>query len=294
MTTFAHFSAVDAESALESILPATAVAEPILRAFAGAIEVVAEVGPKMWAVTLGKDVVRLNFGPVEVFLIFRDSAWFPVSRTRKRYSAVERSPAPHVRLAGADRLAGAHWPVAEAFDSARASFRAAMEAVRAQYRRDDHLNAAAKKAHARGLLDYLEARLHVRLPRPAWDDVVAPPDAQPAESELPEVLGMEGGSRLRTHLFLERASSRAIRQVKERWRLRDPLLRCEVCGFSAELVYGHSYTEAHHRVPLHRLEGPTLTLHADLACVCANCHCALHADEGTTVEELRQRVRTEH
>lgn len=252
----------------------------------------------MWSVTLADRVLRLNFGPVEVFLIFNDRAWFPVlGGKRSKPRALSREPAPHKKLGEAELLVGAQLPIAVAFESFVPEFRSAVQSVRALYKTtDSYLNGAAKRAHARGLLDHLEERLGSALPRPGWDDDAVRPDSSASaaieghlEADLEEVLGIEGGRALRTHLRIERDGSVA-RAAKASWAVRDPLLRCEVCRFSAEVAYGRRYCEAHHRVPLATLDEATEMRVEDVACVCANCHRALHRETNLTVELLRARV----
>ncbi|MEU6830039.1 HNH endonuclease [Nocardia beijingensis] len=55
-------------------------------------------------------------------------------------------------------------------------------------------------------------------------------------------------------------------------------VRCEVCSFDFETVYGPhgaEYIECHHVVPLH-VSGETETTLADLMLMCANCHRMIH------------------
>ena len=51
-------------------------------------------------------------------------------------------------------------------------------------------------------------------------------------------------------------------------------LACECCEFDSKAVYGElgrGFAECHHRRPLRRLVGKTVTRLEDLAIVCANC-----------------------
>lgn len=418
MATYGHHSKDEAADRLGYILPENDVPNVLLNAFSDAVCIAHDVGPNMWSVTLTGDLVRLNFGPVEVFLIFRDRAWFPVfGESRWKPKAIRRDPASHVRLRGSDVLSGSHVAIGDTFGEFRDQFQSSLESVRALFKNtDSYLNGAAKKAHARGLLAHLEERLGIELPRPGWDkEQNAPREAAlfdeavftaiepqllsrgaifrknakwsttrasleaarasgsrvpiifgdaansvitligwalvtnitigddgthveyeavrglngraatelvklsdgtaidegyrrayipvvtpdflndehdaPIAGEVRGIVGIEGRRRLITHLRIERERA-VVDAAKAAWRANDPLLRCEVCGFSAEAVYGTPYVEAHHRRPLADLRGETTrTSIEDLACVCANCHRALHRDPQQTLETLSLRVR---
>ena len=76
-------------------------------------------------------------------------------------------------------------------------------------------------------------------------------------------------------------------------RKRRDEFKCQVCHVQFEKVYGTigvGFAEAHHRIPLHRLNGRTKTRIEDLATVCANCHRMLHKMEGKRDDVERLRV----
>lgn len=101
----------------------------------------------------------------------------------------------------------------------------------------------------------------------------------------PFVLAEEWRSQLRMHLRRER-SSKLIRAFKE--RLSN--LRCYVCDFDFEQTYGilgEGYIEAHHRVPVSRLNSGQVTRIEDLVPLCANCHRMVHRDPSFDVEYLK-------
>ena len=59
--------------------------------------------------------------------------------------------------------------------------------------------------------------------------------------------------------------------------------KCQVCGFHFGKRYGKlgdNFAEAHHLVPLSKLDGEQNTRIEDLATVCANCHRMLHRMTG--------------
>ena len=104
----------------------------------------------------------------------------------------------------------------------------------------------------------------------------------------------EGAMALRAHLIRERSTS-IVRKAKELWRANDPLLHCDVCGFSFVEAYGEhgeGYIEAHHTKPIATLKAGSKTKVSDLAKVCANCHRMIHVDnQCLELEELRVRLR---
>ncbi|WP_406280768.1 HNH endonuclease [Nocardia sp. NBC_00881] len=82
-------------------------------------------------------------------------------------------------------------------------------------------------------------------------------------------------------------AARYFRRERDR-RLRDKKIatfvqqegrvRCEICSFDFEAVYGEhgvGYIECHHVVPLH-VSGETKTKPADLILLCSNCHRMIH------------------
>ena len=104
----------------------------------------------------------------------------------------------------------------------------------------------------------------------------------------------EGAMELRQHLLRERSAT-VVRKAKEAWRAADPLLRCDVCGFSFATAYGElgeGYIEAHHTKPISSLKAGSKTKVVDLAKVCSNCHRMLHVKNGCLeVAELRTRLK---
>ncbi len=104
----------------------------------------------------------------------------------------------------------------------------------------------------------------------------------------------EGAMALRAHLIRERSTS-VVRKAKEMWKASDPLLRCDVCGFSFVEAYGEhgeGYIEAHHTKPIHTLKAGSRTKPSDLAKVCANCHRMIHVgNQCLEIAEVRSLLR---
>lgn len=104
----------------------------------------------------------------------------------------------------------------------------------------------------------------------------------------------EGRKKYAMHHSRERDQA-ITRQAKKVRFQQTGKLECEVCDFDFSLAYGHrgdGFIEAHHRVPVAKLDGKTLTKLEDLSLVCSNCHRMLHRGNPLlTVEELRSMRR---
>jgi len=92
-----------------------------------------------------------------------------------------------------------------------------------------------------------------------------------------EPISIEGQSKLATHMRYERDSS-LIKKIKENAIKSNPMLNCEVCGFSFFEKYGvlgQGFIEAHHKNPLSETK-ETKTTKDEIALVCSNCHKMIH------------------
>lgn len=103
----------------------------------------------------------------------------------------------------------------------------------------------------------------------------------------------EGRERYRLHRDLERDPSISISAKRQRLETAGKL-ECDVCAFDFTDTYGElgdGFIEAHHTLPVSRLDGKTKTKVADLALVCSNCHRMLHRGRLLSVKELRKIVQ---
>lgn len=110
-----------------------------------------------------------------------------------------------------------------------------------------------------------------------------------------EPTSIEGSSKLAIHMRYERDSN-FIKKIKEIAIKANPMLNCEVCGFSFFEKYGElgkGFIEAHHKNPLNETK-ETKTTKDDIALVCSNCHKMIHKGiseiEGNkilSIEELK-------
>lgn len=111
-----------------------------------------------------------------------------------------------------------------------------------------------------------------------------------------EVMEAEEGLKKYTlHKSFERNNT-LVNNLKARRMQIDPLLHCEICGFSFIEKYGDigdGFIEAHHKVPLSTIGEQTITHENDLILVCSNCHRMLHRSNPTlTIQELTSRLKS--
>lgn len=140
---------------------------------------------------------------------------------------------------------------------------------------------------------------------PIWDN--EPDDDEDPDEELPfdageltpddvdiqdfqdEMAFPEGKEIWILHRKSER-NAEVVRIAKERFKKRDPLMRCEVCAFSFAEQYGPhgvGFIEAHHVLPVSEMEPDHMTKPEDLVMVCSNCHVMLHRSRPwLTADEL--------
>jgi len=134
-----------------------------------------------------------------------------------------------------------------------------------------------------------------RLSRPLWVFAgicwtgLSPqkPSPEPAD---PDALSFpEGAEKRRLHLARERNRT-LIAKAKAIGLEQDPMLRCQICGFSFAERYGEhgrGFIEAHHKQPIAELTPGSRTRLEDIALVCANCHRMLHYGDSTlAIDEL--------
>lgn len=113
-----------------------------------------------------------------------------------------------------------------------------------------------------------------------------------------EPIGIEGQGKLAIHMRYERDNS-LIKKIKELAIKTNPMLNCEVCGFSFFEKYGElgkGFIEAHHKRPLSETK-ETKTTRDDIALVCSNCHRMIHRgfsqledNSIMTIEELKALI----
>jgi len=104
---------------------------------------------------------------------------------------------------------------------------------------------------------------------------------------------IEGNSLLAIHKRYERNSS-LIKKIKQQRLKDDPLLQCDVCGFSFIETYGDAgkgFIEAHHINPLSERDGAKVTKADEIALLCSNCHRMAHkGDPVYDIDVLKEMI----
>lgn len=102
----------------------------------------------------------------------------------------------------------------------------------------------------------------------------------------------EGGKILVTHIKKER-NQEIINQKKKQALKSTGHLRCEICNFSFEDIYGdigRDFCEVHHIKPLSEINDQTETSLDDLAIICSNCHRMIHRIKpAPSIQEFKNR-----
>lgn len=131
-------------------------------------------------------------------------------------------------------------------------------------------------------------------PEPVEDPVNGSldPFADQVISEDDESAFPEGKESYRLHKARERDPKIIFKAKAKRLRTTNKL-ECDVCQTDFRIVYGdlgRGFIEAHHKIPVSKLDGNTPTRIDDLALVCSNCHRMLHRKAGMSVEKLRELI----
>ncbi len=88
----------------------------------------------------------------------------------------------------------------------------------------------------------------------------------------------EGKKVLKKHILRER-DTKAVYLAKNRFKELNGNLRCEICGFDFEKVYGElgkDFIECHHTKPVSQMPENYIANINDFLMVCSNCHSMLH------------------
>lgn len=102
----------------------------------------------------------------------------------------------------------------------------------------------------------------------------------------------EGKVLYKYHRYRER-NTKVVESKKLNFFKKNGRLYCENCGFDYVKSYGligNGFIEAHHIVPLHKLDGETKTTEKDLILLCANCHRMVHKlEDPSNLDDLKRK-----
>jgi len=280
-------SAGYAANTFERLWPRRSELRGCAEILADAIERAVEVGGA-WSVTLDSDNVRLNVGTVRLLSMSVDQLWFAavadaaeVPRWLEDISEAEfvypSVPIPSLSLVTSSIHAG------ELPAAIRGAFL-------------DYVGEAARrrrgrtlwfKAHAKGVVSFLNAYLGRTLPQPIGIE----------SSDQDDAGDVDAGATS----FVEGGISTVVLDRHERDpRARDACLkvrgvRCAVCGLAFGEKYGplgDGFIEVHHLTPIAEADGPrAVDPAADLVPICPNCHRMLHRESPPLAPDaLRRRM----
>lgn len=119
-------------------------------------------------------------------------------------------------------------------------------------------------------------------------------DKNVIEEEDDKKYFLEGKEYFKLHRKRER-NKKLIQKAKEQHLKNDPSLSCQVCDFSFINFYGQvgkGFIEAHHIIPISKLNKETKTKVEDVVLVCSNCHRMLHRRkaEKNSIKKLRKLI----
>ena len=106
----------------------------------------------------------------------------------------------------------------------------------------------------------------------------------------------EGKKAYTKHTRYERNQG-MVQLAKDRFKVANGALFCEVCGFSFDTYgeRGKDYIEAHHDVPVSEIGDDGVSNIDDIKMVCANCHRILHCKRPwLKVDELKNLLQSQN
>lgn len=104
----------------------------------------------------------------------------------------------------------------------------------------------------------------------------------------------EGRETIRKHIIRER-NHQLISKAKNEYLKKNGVLKCEICGFDFEKVYGkigYGFIEAHHLKPVSMMKEGEKTRVEDIVLLCSNCHSMVHRKKPwLSKEELSSLIK---
>jgi 5-methylcytosine-specific restriction protein A len=255
------------------------------------------LSPICWALTLGRDYVRLNVGSIEAFTVHPQSLNVIVHRDvpTPDHPKLKRSPKARTLYKS---VAGS---TAHELPARHATILLPITKKSHEYLIEKAVAKSTKTkwhyAHKPALVIYLSHFLNRELPQPAYLKEAGQWNERRRRIILPEELPagscyQEGAVRKIWISAFERDAAAREACIKAHGR------RCAVCGMSFEEEYGAKAADiihVHHLKPLAQSTGPReVNPVEDLLPLCPNCHAVVHQAESEmlSIDEVR-RMREE-
>jgi hypothetical protein len=280
MKAFNRESIDDAESICKRLLPREKARTTILEYLSQSILAIPNAcSSDRWGLSLFRNRIRLNVGPIEVFTVSREQIGIVLLESK-----IEEALQSKLMKCKADRNRSYRYPTGSRhFGIAVRQFCALAKDVRRPH--IALIEAASPgprrprfyQAHSQGLTAYLARELNTN---------VCDPPFTLSERHGDDLSFLEGQKY--ESILVRHHRSRFLRELF----VRTQGYRCEACEFDFGSTYGLSvqgYIEVHHLHPVAMKQRQTPL--KDLAALCANCHRVAHLrrpkHRPRTVEELR-------
>lgn len=267
----------------ERLFPDQDVRDACASAMAESVQFAHAEAPNGWAVTLFKNVIRLNVGRIEVLAYFPgwvhcivDSEQVPAAV--EQWEDVELGVEPGGVLRSVPVSAVCNFP-AELASEVLPLLRPCHNAlIRAASGHQLHWN--AQRAYSPAVIEFLSLAVGYQLQHPSYASL-----QEPGPSPL-----LEGEAHQRSLNVYERNLYAREKCIAHHG------CRCSVCDFDFEAVFGKlgkGFIHVHHLKPLAEIQKKyRVDPIKDLRPICPNCHAMIHrCNPVMTIEKLRASIR---
>lgn len=243
-----------------------------------------------WSVTLDTDSVRVNVGPVRLFVLASERTWFCATKSfgsslPEGITAVRGTSPVYASVPVPSR---SYAVSSEALKRIPRGLRRALLDYVAEAGARRSGKSLYQKSNSPGIMRFLESYLGIDLPRPLNDSDL---DDLASSADLGGETFEEGAAyRVNVNRYERSRTARAacIAEYGD---------QCFACGMDMGTRYGEQargYIQVHHLTPVSEMGGDAYQVDAkrDLRPLCPNCHVVLHLPGNVlTVDDLRARFR---
>jgi 5-methylcytosine-specific restriction protein A len=117
--------------------------------------------------------------------------------------------------------------------------------------------------------------------KPVFDNIFSLAQSSTFDEDYGEVTVFPEGKEIERKHKLRERNQAVVKIAKVQFKRKNGKLFCQVCNFDFFKTYGlrgMDYIEAHHVLPLSKLNNKSVTKVSDIALVCSNCHRMLHRE----------------